>query len=72
MPKNIIFIYVILFLVFIGNCDNPKKPQPITASFLGQTAPGVIPIRFASEIITDNFYPHSRMIISPQEDSMFI
>jgi len=70
--KNIMFTYVIMLFVFIFySCESINNPQPVTESFLGQTPPGDTPIRFAKKIITDNFYPHSKLIISPVKDRMY-
>jgi len=69
--KKIILTSVILLLFFICNYESLNCSQPATDSFLGQTPPGGTPIRFAAEIITDNFYPHSKMIISPKGDRFY-
>jgi len=72
MLKNIILTHVIiLFLFIISGCETPNNSQPVTDTFLGQTAPGATPIRFATEIITDDFYPHSILIISPEGDRIY-
>ena len=71
MSRNIIVVYLTILFIALFSCKSPNNSQPIPGSFLGQTAPGVTPIRFASDIITDNFYPHSRLIISPEEDRIF-
>jgi hypothetical protein len=71
MLKNIILPIVIIISIFACNCKSPNNSQPIPDSFLGQTPPGETPIRFASEIITDNFYPHSILIISPKLDRIY-
>ncbi|MCD4731958.1 MAG: hypothetical protein K8R74_15235 [Bacteroidales bacterium] len=71
MLKTIIFKQLILFTIFIYSCESPNKSQPLTESFLGQAVPGLIPIRFAGDIITDSFYPHSKMIMSPEKDRIY-
>jgi hypothetical protein len=64
-------LYVMLFAAFIPGCEDSDNCRPITESFLGQPLPGESPTRFAEEIITDGFYPHSRMIISPADDKIY-
>jgi hypothetical protein len=72
MFKNIISIQVIiLFILIICGCEHPNNSQPVIDSFFGQTPPGETPIRFATEIITDDFYPHSILIISPEGDRIY-
>jgi len=71
MLKNIALTIVIITFIIICNCDSPNNPKPEISSFFGQSPPGVTPIRFASDIITDNFYPHSRVIISPTGDRIY-
>ena len=72
MLKNIVIKKtIVLFIFIIFGCDSPNNPQPVTESFLGQTSPGATPIRFAPEIITNNFYPHSKLIISPEGDRIY-
>ena len=70
--KNVMFKYQLLVMIFIffscEKTEKPEKPDIISDYFMGQSAPGITPIRFASDIITDNFYPHSRLIISPGHD----
>jgi len=62
------FLLVFALLYF---CLIPNNLHPDTEIFLGQISPGMKPIRFAKEIITDNFYPHSKMIISPKADRIY-
>jgi len=71
MLRNIILTHAIILFIFICSCKSPNKPQPVTDSFLGQIPPRETPIRFTREIITDNFYPHSKMIISPKGDRIY-
>jgi hypothetical protein len=66
MLRNIIFTYIIILFIIICSCKSPNNSPPATDSFLGQIPPGETPVRFAREIITDNFYPHSKLIISPK------
>ena len=62
---------IALFLIILYGCESPNKSQQESEFFLGQPVPGDTPIRFAENIITDNFYPHSKMIISPNEDRIY-
>jgi hypothetical protein len=70
--RNIVIIKIFLLFIFIIlACHSPSNPQPVTESFLGQTAPGATPIRFAPQIISNNFYPHSKLIISPAVNRIY-
>jgi hypothetical protein len=62
-----------ILMLFIINCSSksPNNPPPVTDNFFGQIPPGETTIRFAKEIITDNFYPHSKLIISPKGDRIY-
>jgi hypothetical protein len=71
MLRNIISTQVIVLFTFICSCKSPNNSQPIPDSFLGQTPPGETPARFARDIITDDFYPHSILIISPKGDRIY-
>ncbi len=71
MLKHKIFARVILFIHIIWGCVILNSTQLVKESFLGQATPGMKPIRFAQEIITDNFFPHSKMILSPRGDRIY-
>lgn len=62
---------LLLTVAIVWGCGDSDSPMPTADSFLGQTLPGETPVRFAEGIITDGFYPHSRMIISPSEDRIY-
>jgi len=61
--KNISILFICIFC--FGCSKNSTEPEHIEDKYFGQTVPGNTPILFAPEIITDSFYPHSKMIISP-------
>ena len=71
MLRNIIFSHVIIVFIITCSCKSPNNSPPVTDSFLGQIPPGETPFRFARDIITDNFYPHSKLIISPKGDRIY-
>lgn len=71
MPKNKMYTRVILFVFVIYGCVVPSRTKIARDSFLGQNPPGIKSIRFASEIITDDFFPHSKMTISPKRDRIY-
>jgi len=60
-----------LMLFFVHGCDDPNDPQRVVDTYLGQSPPGAAPIRFAEGIIGDNFYPHSKLIVSPGTDRIW-
>jgi hypothetical protein len=62
---------MILVFIIIYGCVIPIDAQQVTESFLGQIPPGIKPIRFAPEIITDNFFPHSKMIFFPKGNRIY-
>jgi hypothetical protein len=64
-------IHLILLLISLCGCESPNNPHPAADSFLCQPPPGLTPIRFAEEIIGDNFYPHSKLIISPDASRIY-
>jgi hypothetical protein len=70
MAKKLIVIHI-FFLISIVACDDSNNVRPVAETFLGQTPPGAIPTRFAPGIITDDFYPHSKLIISPRGDRIY-
>jgi hypothetical protein len=71
VTKNKLFIWVILFFIIIYGCVIPSNTQQRAKSLFGQIPPGIKSIRFAQEIITDNFFPHSKMIFSPKGNRIY-
>ncbi len=71
MGKNMLFTFLLLIVLYIQGCDDSNNIQPIPETFFGQLPPGAAPIRFAPEIITDDFYPHSKLIVSPEGDRLY-
>lgn len=71
MVKNILFTFLLLMVLHILGCDDSNNIQPIPYTFFGQLPPGTTPIRFAPEIITDDFYPHSKLIVSPEGNRLY-
>lgn len=69
--RSVCLSAVIILAAYLCGCDDKSNTQPAADSFLGETPPGVTPVRFAEDIITDSFYPHSRMIISPSGDRIY-
>ena len=61
---------IALILTVIG-CEKENSLHPSNDTFLGQIAPGTTAIRFADHIITDHFYPHSKLILSPEGDKIY-
>ncbi|OGU61392.1 MAG: hypothetical protein A2V66_16080 [Ignavibacteria bacterium RBG_13_36_8] len=59
--------FLILVVFFYTQNTFAQMEDP----YLGQVPPGIIPSRFAPEIITNNFYPHTKIIISPNGDKIF-
>jgi hypothetical protein len=56
------------FLVIVTsvtlNVRGNELPE-FAKTFPGQKTPGTTPVRFAEDIIGDIFYPHSKLILSP-------
>jgi hypothetical protein len=71
MLRIIILTHIVVLFIVTCSCKSPNNSQPVTDSFLGQSPPGQTPIRFARDIITDNFYPYSPLIISPKGDRIY-
>lgn len=69
--RSVCLLAVIILVAYLCGCDDKGNTQPVADSFLGETPPGVTPVRFAEDIITDSFYPHSRMIISPSGNRIY-
>lgn len=69
--RSVCLLQVVILAAYLCGCDGQGNKQPVANSFLGQTPPGITPVRFAEDIITDSFYPHSRMIISPGGDRIY-
>jgi hypothetical protein len=70
MPKYFLKLLLILFVILCHG-ENTIYSQSESYSFLGQKPPGLKPIRFSKKIITNDFFPHSRMIISPVGDRIY-
>ena len=65
-------IFILLICIFYLECSkNTTEPEHTEDTYYGQTVPGNTPIRFAPEVITNNFYPHSKMIFSPTGDRIY-
>jgi hypothetical protein len=65
MKKLILLSCLLLTVSIIINAQQTNFPK-LTGSYLGQKPAGMVVERFAENIITDNFYPHSKLIISPE------
>jgi hypothetical protein len=64
IKKPSYFSYLLLLIVMTINAQEKDLPK-LAGPYLGQKPPGTTPERFAPEIIPDHFFPHSRLIISP-------
>jgi hypothetical protein len=71
MRKEVTIIFMMFILYGLVGCDDSNNVIPAQETFFGQIPPGSTPIRFADEIITDDFYPHSKLIISPKGDRIY-
>ncbi|MEE9443738.1 MAG: hypothetical protein V3V99_13830 [candidate division Zixibacteria bacterium] len=58
-------ISLLLCLAIIGACD--YKPE----TFFGQRIPGLEPIPFAHDILTNQYRPHGRMTFSPDNTELY-
>jgi len=63
--KNLMGIGGLLLGMAMGLHSREVDFPKLTGPYLGQKPPGITPERFAQEIILDHFYPHSKLIISP-------
>jgi len=64
MKKLVLLICVLLVVAMALNAQQTDFPK-LTGPYLGQKPPGMVPERFAESVITDDFYPHSKLMISP-------
>lgn len=72
MKHNEIHIGLLLSIVFVLNISSQQNDSlALKGTYLGQKPPGNKPERFAKDIITDRFYPHTKIIISPKRDRIY-
>jgi len=68
--KKLILIICLLVVAITINAQQTDF-SILTGSYLGQKPPGLVLERFAENIITDKFYPHSKLITSPDGDRIY-
>ena len=70
MKKTVLIFSLMLSAAISSNAQKADFPK-LTGPYLGQKTPGMTLERFAENIITDNFYPHSKLTISPVGDKIY-
>lgn len=70
MKKLILIIFLQLLVATSINAQQSDFPN-LTGLYLGQKPPGMTPERFAENAITDNFYPHSKMMVAPDGNRIY-
>jgi hypothetical protein len=73
--KKLIIICLLLAIVTLINAQQKDFPSQklsgLTGPYLGQKPPEMTPERFAENVIGDNFYPHSKMMVAPDGNRIY-